>query len=202
MINVNKDYDNYCAKFEKCKGITINMPMTESECLNTEKLFSDTNFLKEKKMSIYDVLTVYSLAYSLYHEIGHAFHDKYIPESEAIKREIAADAFAYESVKSMCEIEDGDVLLLGTIIGVTHVFNKLSYDQEKDDEKHPYIIERLYQLLSIWGLNECSTIWELIIKIIRKWCEKNNLSMEWDNDNFNSNKEKFVEAYRLFRRNV
>ena len=202
IINVNSDYENYNTKFEKCKGITINMPMTESECLITGKLFSNTDFLKGGKMSIYDAITVYSLAYSLYHEIGHAFHDKYILESKPIKREIAADAFAYEAVKSMCEIEDKEVLLLGTIIGVTHVFNKLSYDQEKDDEKHPYTIERLYKLLSFWGLNDSSTIWELTIKIIREWCEKNYLSMEWDNDIINSKRDKFVEAYKLFRRNV
>lgn len=202
MINVNTDYDNYNAKFEKCKGISISMPMTESECLITGKLFSDTYFLKEKEMSIYDALTVYSLAYSLYHEIGHALHDKDIPEAEPIKREIAADAFAYEALKSMCEIEDGDVLLLGTIIGVTHVFNKLSYDQEKVDDKHPYTIERLYQLLVFWGLKDNSPIWDLIIIIIKKWCKKNILSMEWDNDNFNSNKEKFTKAYQQFRKIV
>lgn len=201
-IIVDINYNIYSARFEKCKGISINMPMTESECIITESLFSDSHFLKGKKLNIYDVLTVYSLAYSLYHEIGHAFHDKDIPETDPIKREISADAFAFEALKSMCEIEDGDILLLGTIIGVTHVFNKLSYDQEKEDDKHPYIIERLYQLLSFWGLNESSTIWELIIQIIRKWCEKNNLSMEWDNDIINSNRDKFIEAYKLFRRNV
>lgn len=200
IINVNSDYDKYSTKFEKCKGITINMPMTESECQITEKLFSDTYFLKEKEMSIYDALTVYSLAYSLYHEIGHAFHDKYIPEAEPIKREIAADTFAYEAVKSMCEIEDGDVLLLGTIIGVTHVFNKLRYDQEKDDDKHPYTIERLYQLLSFWGLNDNSPFWDLTYNVVKKWCEKNKLPMGWDNDNFKSNKDRFVEAYRIFRK--
>lgn len=200
IINVNSDYDKYSTKFEKCKGITINMPMTESECQITEKLFSDTYFLKEKEMSIYDALTVYSLAYSLYHEIGHAFHDKYIPEAEPIKREIAADTFAYEAVKSMCEIEDGDVLLLGTIIGVTHVFNKLRYDQEKDDDKHPYTIERLYQLLSFGGLNDNSPFWDLTYNVVKKWCEKNKLPMGWDNDNFKSNKDRFVEAYRIFRK--
>ena len=101
----------------------------------------------------------------------------------------------------MCDIEYRDILLFGTIIGVAHVFWRLSYEQEKDDDKHPYTIERLYNLLILWEIGNDSHFWALTNIFIKKWCKQNNLSMEWNGDDSNLEKEKFIKAYTLFRRN-
>lgn len=199
-VALDVGYNDYRVRMEKCKGISVNMPMPDSECKQINNSVTSTNFLKNNYLSIHDALAAYSMAYSLYHEIGHAFHDKYIPEKESIKREKAADTFAFEAMTSLCVIEDKDILLLGNVIGISQVFNKLSYCQEKDDDKHPYTIERLYNLLDFWKLDDNSPSWYLIGTIVKKWCIQNELSMEWDIDNSYSDKDKFVKAYLLFRR--
>lgn len=201
VIN-NLAYMNNHFHSEIFREIAVKMPMTKSECDIIEKKIKGFVFLNGGTTSIHQALTAYSLAYSLYHEIGHAFHNKYIPETAPCKREFAADVFAFEGAKALCDGEDKDVLFLGTFIGVTHVFCKLSYIQEISDEKHPYTIERLCKLLDFWDLNDDSPFWDLTCNIVKRWCEKNNLSMEWDNDIINSKRDKFIEAYKLFRRNV
>lgn len=199
-VSLDVGYNDYRVRMEKCKGITVNMPMLEFECEQIINSVTKTNFLEDNHLSLHDALTAYSMAYSLYHEIGHAYHDKYIPESDSIMREKAADTFAFEAMKSLCGIEDKNILLLGNVIGISQVFNKLSYCQEKDDDKHPYTIERLYNLLDFWKLDDNSHFWHLTNTIVKKWCIQNELSIEWDIDNSYSDKDKFIKAYLLFRR--
>ena len=200
QFQIDTDYYEGRVRNEKSKGMEFYMPMTESEREIVENMISKTQFLKGCEINNTDVITIFSLSYSLYHEIGHALNDPNISETKPIERELMADAFAFNAVKSMNDIENENILLLGTFVGVIQVLDKLSYAQEKKDERHPYTIERLYELLSFWDLSNNSIFWRFACDIVSTWCHNNNLSMEWNHNKSDSCRNKFIKAYNLFRR--
>lgn len=200
-IIFNTQYSNSDVRSEKCLGISLNMPFATADCEVIEELFQKSDFLKWEKMAVCDVVAIYSLAYSLYHEIGHVLHDKYIGESKPLSRERAADAFAFEAVKSMCDIENIDILLLGVFIGIIHVLDKRTQEQEIDDTKHPHSIERLYALLDFWRIPDNSYYWLLAYKVILKWSNMNQIPISWERENSITYKDKFIDAYIHFRKN-
>lgn len=190
--------DKYKCPFDSTLGLSVTISSAEHELV--EKQIIESDFLKNEEVAPCDVLAIYSLAYSLYHEIGHALHDKYIPESKQINRERAADAFAFETLKYMQVKEDNDILLLGAFIGIIQIWEKLNFNQELEDNDHPHCIERLNSLLDFWGLGEDSCYWELAYKNVCEWCKKNNLSNKWDNDFSATYNERFKRSYNFFRK--
>jgi hypothetical protein len=193
----------YLSKHFHCETfgeISVKMPMVESECDIIERIIKGTNFLKGKEMtmSIFDTLTTYSIAYSLCHELGHAFHNKYI--LEPIKREMAADAFAFEAVKSMCDNNEIDFLLIGAIIGVIQVLVRSNPQNERDDKEHPHSIERLYKLFSLWEIQDNSQYWELAFLFVSRWCRWNHEPMVWLKGSSKLPIEKFMDAYYHYRK--
>lgn len=200
-FQIKTDYKNHMECVKRCSGIIVNMPMTQFECDEIEKLLKGSSFLKDETgLSIYDIATIYSLAYSLYHEFGHVLHNKYILESEPIKREKAADLFAFEAVKSMKNVENNTFLLLGTLTGIIFVLEKRTPQEEFDDKNHPHSIERLYSLLDFWGIPDNSKYWELAYNVVGGWCEKNDILISWEKDTYESYKDKFIDAYIHFRK--
>lgn len=197
----NSQYFNCNVRSEKCYGISINMPLTRDESNHVEEMLYGSDFLKDEKTTQNDVVAIYSLAYSLFHEIGHALHDKYIAESKPLNRERAADAFSFEAVKSMCDIENIDTLLLGVFFGIIHVLDKLTPKQELDDTKHPHSIERLYALFDFWRIPDNSYYWLLAYKVILKWSNMNQIPISWERENSITYKDKFIDAYIHFRKN-
>ena len=140
----------YLKNHSHCESFwEISVKLSKAEEKIIEEEIRKTNFLRGDKANIigFDALTVISIAYSLYHEIGHAFHNKYIPRSEPIKREVAADTFAFEAIKSRCNIDNDDDLFKGTFICVIQVLMRRKQIEEAADAEHPHSIERLYNLL-------------------------------------------------------
>ena len=197
----NSQYLNYNVRSEKCFGISINMPLTKDESNHVEEMLYGSDFLQNEKTTQNDVVAIYSLAYSLFHEIGHALHDKYIAESKPLNRERSADAFAFEAVKSMCDIENINILLLGVFIGIIQVLDKRTPQKEIDDTKHPHSIERLYALLDSWRIPDNSYYWILAYKVILKWSNMNKIPIDWERENSKTYKDKFIDAYIHFRKN-
>ena len=193
---IDKYLDFYYIR-NRVKDVMVNLP-TESECKDIEEQLTPLKFFEGNGTTTSEVLAFFSLAYFLYHEIGHFLFDELEPDF--LKREENADAFAFKSIKSMCALEDEDVLLLGTFVGVVHVLCKLTYELEQEDKKHPYTVERLYNLFAIWKLKDDSCFWNLACNTIKKWCIKNGLPTEWDSNDEVTYKERFIKAYFLFRR--
>jgi hypothetical protein len=189
----------HCVSFWE---ISVNMPLAE-EMLIVEKM-EQTNFLKDDKATKteLDTLTQFSIAYSLYHEIGHAFHNKYILESEYIKREIAADAFAFEAIKSMRNHDNYDILLKGAFIGVIQMLMRRKQQEEVADEKHPHSIERIYNLFYIWGIQDDSYFWEQSFLFVCRWLKWNHEPMDWLVDSSLTPYDKFMEAYSRYKKAI
>lgn len=161
------------------------------------KLLEGTNFINEDILTSMEIYAIYSMAYSLYHEIGHLIYDKYIPDIEQIRREQVADMFAFRAIKSF-EIKGNEkTLILGTLIGVTFIFERTTPQIEKDDKEHPYTVDRITTLLNYWGVPDESLFWELAYKEFKNWCI--NTSVDWENKTNCSGKEKFTNVSLQFK---
>lgn len=194
---LDKGYGDYCS--DKCIRKFVEVP---SESCSVEKdntnLLEGTAFINDEIYTSMDVCTIYSMAYSLYHEIGHMIHDKYIPETEQIRREKIADMFAFRAIKSFNDKEHEESSLLGTFIGVTHILKMTTPQKEKEDVDYPYTVDRITSLLNYWEVPDESLIWELAYEEIKKWCI--NTSFDWENETYNSGKEKYTNATKQFKK--
>ena len=201
IFQIIKNYWDLKDRFKRCSGVIVNMPMTQFECDEIENLLKKSCFLKDEKcLSIYDAATIYSLAYSLYHEFGHVIHNEYIPDSAPFKRENVADTFAFEAVKSMMNDKNEIILIVGVFISIIYVLKKRTPKEETDDKDHPHSIERLYSFLLFWGIPDDSDYWKLAYEVISKWCNKNRLPITWERATSESPKDKFTDAYMYFRK--
>ena len=197
---INPEYSNYCSK-ENVRGIVdINIPGADKELV--DKLLTDSLFLNDDSLSQIDTISTFSLAYSLYHEVGHLVHDKEIDETQKVRREKEADLFAVKAIKSMC-IEDhsmNDARIKGAIMGIAQMLMYRTPQQELDDKAHPHSIERLYSLLDNLGIKDDSNYWELACIIVSKWCEKNKMADTWTKKTSVTYKDKFIDAYTYFKK--
>lgn len=189
-IRINPQNDENTKRHRKCKGIYIEMPISKLD--DVELNIMESDFLNDdENIKICDALAIYSSAFSLYHEFGHALHDKFIPKSQPIARELAADTFAFEAVMSMHEIEDDDVLFMGVFVAIIEMLKM----QNNVDDKHPHSIKRLYNLFQFWKIKDESLYWNHAYDAVIKWCDKNNLPITWGRKTFRTSKDKFIDAY-------
>lgn len=200
--NINKSNFFVSALNEDIRYL-VNVGIPGSDVNLATKQLEDSDFLKQDEFSINDQLSIYSLAYSIFHEIGHVIHDVYIPKSEAFTRERIADLFAFEAIKSLCKSDDAmsDVRLKGAIIGIGQMLMYLPSEIEKNEKEHPHSIERLYSLLDFWGIPYNSYYWEYAYKIVQKWTDKNHIPIIWERESSRLFKDKLTDAYIRFRKN-
>lgn len=164
--------------------------------------FDSSDLFKLNKKSDYDKITIYALAYTLCHEIGHLLHDRYIPRNEFFTKERVADYFSFEVIKYISSHNNNsDSRLKGAIIGIAQMLKHRTPQQENDDKEHPHSIERLYSLLDFWGIEDDSPYWELAYNIVLIWCGRNKESVSWERTTSISPKDKFIDAYVHFRKN-
>ena len=164
-----------------------------------EKLDS-SNLFKSNKLLDYDKITIYALAYTLCHEIGHVLHDRYIQKNEFFTKEHNADIFSFEAIKSISNKNKDESRLKGAIIGIAQMLMHRTPQQEFDDKEHPHSIERLYSLLDFWGIEDDSPYWELAYNIVLIWCGRNKEPVTWERTTSISFKDKFIDAYVHFRK--
>lgn len=195
-LKFNDLYSNYDVRYKRCLGIELFIP--EHQSMSIKEMVNDSAFLKMDDMSLFDVLGIYSLAYSLYHEIGHFILNRFIPETRPLCRECAADCFAFEALKSMKVTEEDEVLLLGAIIGITNMLRKPK--EENEDIEHPHSIERLYALLDFWRITDDSLYWKFSFDEVYKWCIKYHMPIFWIKETSITYKEKFIDAYSHYRK--
>lgn len=193
-------YSEYEYRYKNCYGIILNMPMGEDGKESIEKQLNNTDFLKKGRLSLYEVLTIYSFAYSLYHEIGHCILNRFMPETRPLCREYSADNFAFEALKSMKSTEEEEVLLLGAIIGIINVLDIRTPEEEGKDTKHPHSIERLYTLLDFWNITDDSPYWKYSFDEVYRWCMKHNAPLTWMKETSMTYKDKFTDAYLHYRK--
>ena len=165
-----------------------------------EKLDSSDLF-NSIKLSDYDKITIYALAYMLCHEIGHVLHDRYIQKNEFFTKEHNADIFSFEAIKSISNNNKDESRLKGAIIGIAQMLIHRTPQQEIDDKEHPHSIERLYSLLNFWGIEEDSPYWDIAYNIVQIWCSRNEEPVTWERVSSISPKDKFIDAYVHFRKN-
>ena len=157
------------------------------------------DFLKKGRHSAFNSYAIYSLAYSIYHEIGHIIHDKFIECQNT--REKAADYYAFEAIKYICKNNNDETNRLGgTIIGIFQMLFNRTPQEERDDKDHPHSIERLFLLLDFWNIPDDSSYWEFAYRFICIWFEKNILPITWERETSKSYKDKFIDAYIHFRK--
>ncbi len=200
IYTINSQYSDYNSK-ENVRGIVnVNIPGADKDLV--DKQLNDSLFLNDDSPSQIDTISIFSLAYSLCHEIGHIVHDKDIPETEKMKREIVADLFAFEAIKSMCVQGHAmnDARIKGAIVGIAQMLLYRTPQQELDDKEHPHSIERLYSLLDCIGIKDDSYYWELACIIVNKWCEKNKKADTWTKNTSVTYKDKFIDAYTCFKK--
>ena len=175
---------------------------TEDNCSPTASvLLSATHFINSPHEDVISSITLLAYSYTIYHEIGHIIHDS--EYENAIDKENAADLFAYKAAKSKCPDyckEEEYYGLLGMFLGLSFMLLSRSKEEEASDDDHPHSIERLYNLLNLWGISEDSYYWELAYIIICEWCKKNSDSTTWEKEASISFKEKFMDAYECFRK--
>ena len=177
--------------------LNVNIPSPELS-LVSDKL-EKTDFLKDGKPLAFNSYAIYSLAYFLYHEIGHIVHDNYIDECWQKTREKAADYFAFEAIKNMNEIDENK-RLVGAIIGICQILFNRNPQEEEDDKDHSHSIERLFFLLDFWNIPDDSNYWKLAYKFICIWFEENNFRVTWERKTSKSFKDRFIDAYVYFRK--
>lgn len=194
QFNVNNHNYDFKEVYERC-NITINTPDHEYESIKT--FLNESDFLNDKESSS-DIIAVYSLAYSLYHEFGHVLHDKY--NSNIIRRERTADTFAFELMKSLRSKEYENTLLEGIFVGIVNILYKEGLNNENKNASHPHGIERLYSLLDFWEIQVDSCYWEHAYRILRIWCRKNCITIDWEKNTSNTYKEKLFDAYIHFKK--
>ena len=193
---LDEGYGDYCS--DKCIRQFVEVPSESCFVEKDKALLEGTAFINDVIFTSKDVCTIYSMAYSLYHEIGHLIHDKYIPKTEQIRREQIADMFAFRAIKSSNDKKYDKSLLLGSFIGVTHILKKTTPQKEKEDIDHPYTVDRITSLLNYWEVPDESIYWELAYKEIKKW--RIETSIDWENETYNSGKEKYTNASKHFKK--
>lgn len=158
-----------------------------------------TDFLEEEVLSLYDIITVFSLLYSLAHEVGHIIYDD---ESKSqICSEKEADSFAFNSIKLMKKNEAIDIpRFLGAFLGIAHVFIGRTQKEEIDDINHPHSIERIYALLDSLELEENSMFWGLAYNMVLKWHQKYGMPIDWENPLSHTYKDKMVDAFNYYKK--
>lgn len=157
------------------------------------------NFLKEETLSLFDIVTIFSISYTLTHEIGHILYDNEIENQ--IERERKADSFAFEAIKSI--IKNGSIdnyRILGAFLGIAHVLLGRTQFEEQNDVFHPHSIERLFALLESLELENNSIFWELAYNIVYKWHNKYGIQLDWENPASYSFKEKMTDACHHYKK--
>ena len=157
------------------------------------------NFLKKETLSLFDIVTIFSISYTLAHEIGHILYDN---ETEnQIERERKADSFAFESIKSMIKNDSIDnYRILGAFLGIAHVLLGRTQFDEQNDDLHPHSIERLFALLESLKLGDNSILWEMAYYVVCKWHNKYGIPLDWENPASYSFKEKMIDACHHYKK--
>lgn len=159
----------------------------------------EIDFLKEETLSLFDIVTIFSISYTLAHEIGHILYDNEIENQ--IERERKADSFAFESIKSMIKNDYIDnYRILGTFLGIAHVLLGRTQFEEQNDDLHPHSIERLFALLDSLELENISIFWELAYNVVYKWHNKYGIPLDWENPASYSFKEKMIDACHHYKK--
>lgn len=159
----------------------------------------EIDFLKEETLSLFDIVTIFSISYTLAHEIGHILYDNEIENQ--IERERKADSFAFESIKSMIKNDSIDnYRILGAFNGMAHVLLGRTQFEEQNDDLHPHSIERLFALLESLELDNNSIFWELAYNVVCKWHNVYGIPLVWDNPASYSFKEKMVDACHHYKK--
>ena len=164
------------------------------------EILEDSGFLSGKELSNVDKLVIFAFAYSLFHEIGHAIYNKQI--NNEMEREKIADQFSFEMGKALDENynKGNNCCLYGLFIGISQMLLTRNYQEEKDDVKHPHSIERIYNLLNFWRIQNESPLWKLAYKVVCEWSTKNSIHMCWEKETSKLYKDKFIDAYMYFRK--
>lgn len=196
---IDKKYSNFGKKDIIQNNVCVRLVNAE-KTLVEEKLDS-SNLFKLNKLSNYNKIIIYALAYSLCHEIGHVLHDRYIPQNEIFTKERVADYFSFEAIKFISDSDKDESRLKGAITGIAQMLMHRTTQQEIDDKEHPHSIERLYSLLDFWGIEDDSLYWKLAYNIVLIWCRRNEEPLTWERDSSISPKDKFIDAYIHFRKN-
>lgn len=167
-------------------------PMDENHVSN---ILETSKFLKDNCYSKTDIVSLFAIAYSLYHEIGHALFDK--KYDIQIKREKHADEYAFWCLKSICDSSNDDVVVRyrqkGFLAGIAMMLFAQDYDEQKKDKDHPYTIERIYNYLRFIQADDNSELWKIAYGYIQQWVEKYNINVEWQNPSLSTYAEKVRE---------
>lgn len=193
--------DNKYSDFDNSKNI---LDFISVQCSTPEQhlilnSLEEVGFLREETLSFFDIVTIFSISYTLAHEIGHIIYDNKIKNQ--IDRERKADSFAFESIKSMKKNDSIDnYRILGAFLGTAHVLLGRTQLEEQNDDLHPHSIERLFALLEALELEDDSVFWEMAYDVVCKWHNKYGISLDWENSASCSFKEKIVDACHFYKK--
>lgn len=194
--------DNKYSDFDNSKNIHDYISV---ECSSPEQhlvldRLEEIDFLKDDTLMFYDIVTIFSISYTLAHEIGHILYDN---ETEnQINRERKADSFAFESIKSMKKKDSIDnYRILGAFLGIAHVLVGRSQDDEIKDNSHPHSIERIFALLDSLELEDNSVFWKMAYDVVCKWANKFQIPLDWENSVSYSFKEKMINICNHYKKN-
>ena len=165
------------------------------ECLK------ETDFLPEDNYSVKDIITIYSLAYTLYHEFGHVFNDNSL--CCQMQKEFVADEFAFSMLSEMSLNKDDDTILcqrLGYLLGIAQVLlNREKEDEDKDIE-HPHSIERIYNFLKSLNIKPEDKLYDISLKIIDDWLEKQDIIINWIDEDSITSYQRITDHYMHFKK--
>lgn len=207
-MNIESKYS--CYGDESIRGL-LSVYNNEITCTPPSQIIESINFLNEncknqkKEFTAVDTLVLYSIEYSICHEVGHLLYDNEIQNS--IKKELRADEFAFQIAKNQYEVEMKNNTpiaysrKIGTLLGVSSVLFYRKQNEENDDKGHPHTIERMYSMLNNWQIGHDSLLWEIGCYLIEKWTGNNGIPLPWKNDDNSSFRDKFMCVYSRIDKN-
>ena len=187
-IFTNKNTLRLCVEFDSFSDI--------------DKLLYSAHFLDDNVITSADSLTVYAMAYTLYHEFGHIKYDD--AANYPLDKERQADWFANETLAKMIACsqneENASLRFWGGIIDVILILFVSKHRHTEISGTHPHPIERLYNFLEFFKVDKEDCLWDFAFYFVKKWLKKNNIIDLSIKDNSLTTHDKFLDIYLRFKK--
>lgn len=194
VLSLNGGYSDY-GNPDCIQGIVY---VYEDSGMPPTEMLESCSFLQKEKITKQDSITLLSYMFALYHELGHVIKNSNCKGQ--LDREYAADAYAYNCVKSYCKEKNENqrkAIILSTIISISSILYKRT---EKEDTEHPHSIERIYLFLQSMKFDDSSFVWEYSFNVIQDWCKHNNIDTAFIHGGKCGYKAKIIQFYDHFKK--
>lgn len=165
-------------------------------------IFQILTFLYKGYSKSAKVLTLYAMAFTLFHEFGHIKNDN--ESNFPITNEKDADQFAFECIERICSSDlckdySISLFVLGALMELLFILKNSKFDDSLVNQSHPHPVTRIYNLLDFFSIEDESYLWSYSYEMIIQWMKHNNRIVSFEQESSISPKEKLKDAYLFFK---